>query len=126
MFSTKPCNFFKLKQPSLKLGLISLVYYLYNNRLLAVLILIYQQNVDLTLRRLEMNLIPVFLTRDCRKLWTGHFQLRTVGPLYGEECVSLKGAADVLVRDVQQLMIRDVIRHITYALLNPLKIKDIH
>ena len=115
----------KKSSQSLKLGLISLVYYLYNNRLLAVLVLVHQQNIDLTLGRLEMNLIPVFLTRDCRKLWTGHFELRTVRPLYGEECVSLKGAADVLVRDVQQLMIRDVIRHVTYALLNPLKIKDI-
>jgi hypothetical protein len=41
--------------------------------------------------------------------------------LNGEKRFSFKGAADVVVGDIQQLVVRDVVRHVTYALLHPLE-----
>ena len=66
-------------------------------------------------------LVSVFLTGHCRQLGSRDFELCSVRTLNGEKRFAFEGAADVVVRDVQQLVVRDVVRHVTYALLNPLE-----
>ncbi len=66
-------------------------------------------------------LVSVFLTGHCRQLGSRDFELRSVRTLNGEKRFSFKGAADVVVGDIQQLVVRDVVRHVTYALLHPLE-----
>ncbi len=68
-------------------------------------------------------LVSVFLTGHCRQLGSRDFELCSVRTLNGEKRFSYEGAADVVVGDVQQLVVRYVVRHVTYALLHPLEQK---